>query len=228
MAESSLQAQIAPAASAAPLVRLPGRASSWNEWIGFSSSLWLGEEWLLLVDSHLLRDEYRRFYFRDIQALQMRRTARGLIYNLGLGALAGFSALIAALASSGNRGGRLFWAVVAVGAFIALVVNLLRGPTCRCVLQTATSRLPLRSLSRVKAAQRAFARLRERIAAAQGGLLPPEEAVERLNQHLAGAARQLTASRLAGSPIPAAAGPPPVSASPPPPPPPPLSPAPLA
>lgn len=208
------------ATPSSPPVRLPGHASWWNEFIGFSSSLWLDDDWLLLADSHMMRDDYRRFPYRDIQALQMRRTARGLVYNLVFGGFAGLSALIVAISSATSTssvGTLIFWAIATVVFLAAFLVNISRGPTCRCRLQTAASRVPLASLSRVRPARRAFERIRERIAAAQGALIAPEAAVERMNQHLTQATQRIAQAASIASPAtatPVAA----VAASPPPPP----------
>src|ERR1035438_5773729 len=45
--------------------RLPGRR--WSP--GSSASLWMGSDHILLVKSAWFREEYKRFYLRDIQAI---------------------------------------------------------------------------------------------------------------------------------------------------------------
>ncbi|MBV9128347.1 MAG: hypothetical protein JO117_09705 [Verrucomicrobia bacterium] len=165
------------------LQRLPGRAPMFLQFVGLNASLWLDDACLLLADSQLLRDSYRRFYYADIQALQLRRTSRGLVYNIL--ALLGIVFCLLIFAAVNSRGAHVFWLGAAVVSAILLTINLLRGPTCRCQVQTAAGRVALVSLSRARAARRAFARIRERIAAAQGALPAPESVAQRLNLHLA-------------------------------------------
>src|SRR5262249_54585927 len=52
-----------------------GIASGW-------CSLWLGPDHLLAVDSKNYQEEYKRFYYRDIQAFIARRTKRVLAMNI--------------------------------------------------------------------------------------------------------------------------------------------------
>src|SRR5436305_13755595 len=41
-----------------------------------NSSLWLGKDHLLCIDTNGYTETYKRFYFRDIQALVIRKTER--------------------------------------------------------------------------------------------------------------------------------------------------------
>ena len=60
------------APGAVPYRRLPGRGRTP---LG-SHSLWIGEDHLLLVELRGFTETYRRFYFRDVQAIILRRTDR--------------------------------------------------------------------------------------------------------------------------------------------------------
>ena len=135
-----------------------------------SNVLWLGEDHLLQVESVYFNESYRRFAYGDIQALLLRQTPRALATNTTLGVLAVGSGLIA-------------WGVteaiardifIEIGGFwiALLVVNLLRGKTCRCHLQTAAGPHLLPSLSRVRPARRAWQLLTAKIDAAQDALPP--------------------------------------------------------
>ena len=136
-----------------------------------ASTLWLGEDHLLGVVSHGFSEEYKRFYFRDIQAIIIRKTDGGRIGNIILLALA-VPALIAALVSS--AGFNIFWFIV-TGIFLLFVLlNTLGGPTCVCHLRTAVQTDSLPSLGRIRRARKVLARLRPLIAEAQGQLDPAE------------------------------------------------------
>src|SRR5438477_12551721 len=53
-----------------------------------NSSLWLGKDHLLCIDSNGYTENYKRFYFRDIQALLIRKTERRKWWGLVFAVLA--------------------------------------------------------------------------------------------------------------------------------------------
>src|SRR2546421_4946865 len=53
-----------------------------------SSSLWLGKDHVLLIESNGYSEGYKRFYFKDIQALIIRKTQTWMIRALILGGIA--------------------------------------------------------------------------------------------------------------------------------------------
>jgi hypothetical protein len=157
-----------------PLRKLPGRR---RQIFGLVSALgtrlYLEDDHLLYVANERFTESYKRFYFRDIQALVFCRTNAGLIFNFVLGGLAGGCAVLDLLANWGAVG----LAILGPLAFfflLLLLVNVLKGPTCRCQLKTAVHTEELPSLNRVRAARKAFALLRPEIAAAQGQLTAME------------------------------------------------------
>jgi len=82
----------------------------------------------------------------------------------------------------------------AAGFFgLPLLINILRGRTCRCFLRTAVQTEQLPPLSRVRRAQKVFARIRPLIAAAQGGELSPEMISARMREPVPSSARAPTA-----------------------------------
>ncbi len=146
---------------------------------GVRASLWLDGTQLIQENIHAYTQEVSRFALADIQAIQLRRTPRGLIYNalLALPCVA----LLILLAATWNDRTMAFGDRVGVGsaaAFFAvfLLINILRGSTCRTTLTTALGPQPLPSLSRVRAARRALALIAGNVAAVQGALRPDEAA----------------------------------------------------
>ena len=142
------------------------------------TSLWLGSDHLLSIDSSGYSEEYKRFYFRDIQAITICGNRRRMIWNCVLTVL-----LIPCLAwittllfSSGTPPlGLMIFAGSMTSLFaIPLIVNNLFGATCNCYLRTAVQVEELASLSRIRRAQKALARLRPLIAGAQGELSAEE------------------------------------------------------
>lgn len=132
------------------------------------SRLWLGQDHLLLVDSTLNAQELKRFYFRDIQAITVRRTTLGRRWNfflLVLGAWFGGAGLLV----DGDVWQILLFLVALVCAVI-LILNSIFGPTSECHLQTAVQRELLPSLGRFRTALKVVKILRPHIEQAQGSL----------------------------------------------------------
>ncbi|TAL02204.1 MAG: hypothetical protein EPO07_07585 [Verrucomicrobia bacterium] len=138
------------------------------------SNLWLGKDHLLAVDTESYTESYKRFYFRDIQAIVLRKTHRRLIiaiitgfFTVGLGALA---------AAINDTGAHWFFGIFAGLFAVPFIANLAYGPTCACQLKTAVQTEDVPSISRVKRARKVLARLAPLIAAAQGQVPTPEPA----------------------------------------------------
>jgi hypothetical protein len=138
--------------------------------------LWLGADHLLAVDYTIASEEYRRFYFRDIEAFIIRRTARRQVWNWILLVLILITAgpFVIGWRSEGNGG--LLVAAICIAAFwlIFMLVNTLRGATCETHIRTAAQLEQLPSLGRFPAARKVMARLQPLILAAQGAATPEE------------------------------------------------------
>jgi len=156
------------------------------------TSLWLGKDHLLFVESNGYSETYKRFYFRDIQALLVQRTQVFTVVNLVLTIL--FVLTLAPALVAQETGLRIFLFSAAGFFGLPLFINILRGPTCRCFLRTAVQTEQLPPLSRVRRAQKVFARIRPLIAAAQGGELSPEMISARMREPVPSSARAPTAA----------------------------------
>jgi hypothetical protein len=136
------------------------------------SSLWLGKDHLLLVDTTGFTESYKRFYFRDIQAISFYRTARWNVWSGVFGGLAALC-LLGGLATGENAGLISFGIIGGIFA-VVLIVNLAMGPSCRCYLRTAVQNEELASVSRIGKARKILDRVRPLLAEAQGQLAPEE------------------------------------------------------
>ncbi|MCP4748663.1 MAG: hypothetical protein GY874_21385 [Desulfobacteraceae bacterium] len=115
--------------SKATYKKLPGRCFS----LFGVKRLWQGSNHLLWVETVMTREHYKRFYYKDIQAIIIEQTSHHHYWNLLWGILI-LIFLIAALSASAPpyiSGFLTFFYVV------CLTVNLLFGPTCNVYLQTA-------------------------------------------------------------------------------------------
>ncbi len=143
--------------------RLPGVAASPFR----RRTLWLGPDHILSVLSLPFSEQYRRFYFRDIQAIVLAEAGNSWTYYLF--ASGAFLVLMFLLL---GYSWHPVWAVICgAGALAAFTVGI-RVPNCDCYLRTATSLERLPSLGRVRAARKALALLKPLIEAAQGQLTP--------------------------------------------------------
>lgn len=158
--------------------RLPGRAV---RHFGFGvqrHQLWLADKFLLYREILGWREDVRRFYYEDIQGVVCTPTGHGRACT-GVT----FAILVVALPAAiwatwvGNPVAFVLSWIVSVVVLVILLGNLFLGRTCRTTLYTATAEAPLYSLGRMRSADRAIARLSERIAQAQAHL-PTVEAPE--------------------------------------------------
>ena len=140
--------------------------------------LYFGPDHLLQVKSTGHSETYSRFYFRDIQALQLRQTSFGTMITV---ALAGFTILFASVALMTDDIAQIVWAVFSGVCLALLAVNFFQGPTCHCQIRTAVQTRRLDSLNRLKQAQTFLAQIKPEIDAGQG-VLPPEEVTRRIDQ----------------------------------------------
>ena len=141
-------------------------------------TLWQGSDHLLQIFSRVGVQEYKRFYFNDIQAVITRKTAVGTIQNFVMG----FLVLIFTLpAFYFDRGWSLFYAGVAAAMLLLLLAGLFKGPTCKTELRTAVQTEKLYTLHRLKTASKVMDSLRFHIQQTQGTL--SREALNKMPAH---------------------------------------------
>ena len=157
-----------------PYHRLPGIGSSLSEHV----RLYLAADHLLQVSSSGFTETYRRFYFRDIQAITLRESMHGKVWNGVWGFLAFLPAIVAL--QVGGAATVVWWGITGI-FLLLLAINIARGPTCVCQVRTAVQTRPLPSLNRVRRAGKVIAQLKPLIEAAQGAM-PPEECTRRIDE----------------------------------------------
>lgn len=155
----------------------PRRRSGFLAATATRSSLWLGKDHLLCVETNGYTETYKRFYFRDIQAftgLQTRRRA-GFFCLLSLPVLLCIVVFIAGAIEISGRGinssdyvGIYWWGLALVVFCVPLIVNQLRGPGCKCSIRSAVQEEEIPAFKRIKQVDKIMARVRPLITAAQG------------------------------------------------------------
>jgi len=157
-------------------LKLPGRRRG----LLFGSSVWLGSDHLLLVKSSRFREEYKRFHFKDVQAIVI---AEGTCYHLSSRSIALALVLLAGMGVAGATGAEtVVWSIAGAGLLLVLLwAYLSYARSCRCRIYTAVSSEVLPSLYRASTAQRFLKAVEPHIHAAQGVIEGPwaEAAEER-------------------------------------------------
>jgi hypothetical protein len=147
--------------------RLPGRSTSVAEYY----RVYAMPDHILSVTAAGFSENYRRFYYRDIQAIVVRKTDAGQTASVILGILVGLTALIwlSPILNADSRNlGFIIFCAIANGLFaLPLVINILLGPTCHCYIKTAVQTDRLYAVGRLRTAQKFLDRIRPRIAEAQ-------------------------------------------------------------
>ncbi len=110
------------------------------------SQLWMGDDHLLLVRSAHVVENYQRFAFKDILAIVISDgpDLRALAVFVIVAAL-GWASIALAVSSTFGRG---FFIVTGFTVLALAIVDIARGPRCRCVLHTAVSKEVLSPVSR--------------------------------------------------------------------------------
>jgi hypothetical protein len=158
-----------------PYTKLPGTRRGLIR----KAALWEGADHILSVSGTRFSENYRRFYYHDIQALVIEKRARA--GSIGVWVLTVFPCAILILFASISRiygiGTWLPIALLTLYLIYRLIVSL--AYSCRCYIQTAVTREELPSLYRIWNAQKAFARMRAKITESQGTLAEdPQTLVE--------------------------------------------------
>jgi len=142
--------------------RLPGRRRA----LASSASLWMGSDHILLVKSAWFREEYKRFYLRDIQAILVAPCARfyvstpmlvcALLWLLPGLFMAFWPSAIAIVWGVGTTAMAATWLAISIAS------------SCRCRIYTAVSKDDLPSLYRTWTARKFLRQVKPWIEQAQG------------------------------------------------------------
>ncbi|MGA9875475.1 MAG: hypothetical protein WBQ21_06680, partial [Solirubrobacteraceae bacterium] len=154
-----------------------------------------GDDHLLFVENSGFTETYKRFYFRDIQAITIRRTTARRLWNwfLGGGCVVCLIFCDFKMLSAGHPGaGTIVLLVFAALLGIPLLINNLLGSTCAGQLRTAVQVEELPSLCRLRQTRKVLDKIRPLIVATQGQLTA-EEVSARMQETVADATAQPSA-----------------------------------
>ncbi len=160
--------------------RLPGRAVKRFGWSLERHQLWLSGEYLLHREISGYREEVKRYYYGDIQAIVSGPSLGFRTCNILCLLVLSLLSLLA-LAMYLTSASVTAYTLVFLGAGLSgftLSGNLIFGPTCKTTLYTATSEAQLYSLGRRRSTEKAIARILPFIEAAQGAYAAPTPSTE--------------------------------------------------
>lgn len=136
------------------------------------SQLWMGEGHLLLLKSARLVETYQRFALKDIQAIVISDGPNLLALQI-LGVVVSLAWAALALEMS-SRFGQGFFVITGFLGLLLAIIDIARGPRCRCVLHTAVSKELLSPVSRRNASWKFMSQVAPAIEAIQGAVNPDE------------------------------------------------------
>ena len=145
--------------------KLPGKKR--NFW--GNSTLWRGEDHLLLINIRGYREEYKRFYFRDIQAIITRKIE--YFKNICIALAMAFVALGAFMGMAiywESLGWAIFFGTFSLFFLLFFCNHLLFGSSCESYIKTAVQIEKIPSFHRMAIVDKVMQELRPVIEKAQG------------------------------------------------------------
>lgn len=147
--------------------KFPGKH---KKFIG-SDRLWFGQDHLLLVSSTGISEDYKRFYYKDIQALNVMKTNGRMVHVIIAFLLLGLTCAITAwIYSIDNHNPE----VLVPGSMISFVLIcylvwlFIKGPFCKTYIYSSVQKENLTPLKTVKKSQKFLTIILPKIEAAQG------------------------------------------------------------
>ena len=128
--------------------------------------VFLGEDHLLFLTGSVIKEDFKKIYYNDIQRVSLQISDHSYYLHL----LLAFFSLVCGLTAFFN--GILFGGSESalILALIYWLIHWLKGPTCRCEIRTNVQSMPL-PIGRLRLANEAMDRLRIKIFASQENLL---------------------------------------------------------
>ncbi len=136
-------------------------------------SYWLGVDHLLVVEVTNYNERYRRFYFRDLQAVIVQRNRNRMWGNIAIAVLGCLFLSLLVLAGFGNSNALpliVIFSIVFLLAVIVLLINTVGGPMCSIHLRTAVQTQKLTGITRWRRAEFLIGTLTPLIQSAQSAM----------------------------------------------------------
>lgn len=142
---------------------------------GFTrSSFYVGDDHFLMVSNQHFSEDYRRFYFNEIEGVTARKTTRGRNLTILFSILLALTAIPAFFSS---QDGMITLLIIASMPLALLVANLVLGPTVECMIRTTASQETIPMVSRLRRYKKFLTKVCPYIESSQGGRLEQQHLV---------------------------------------------------
>lgn len=137
-------------------------------------SLWLGDDHLLSVKSTGYTEDYVRIYLKDLKGIVSQRTKTWMLLNILLGIVVGLCGIGILNTNDIFSPGTIALGIFCLPFLVGLVLNMVKGPTCKTNLLTPLGLVDIPALQRTRKVTRLIQELRPLVAAQQGSMLRSE------------------------------------------------------
>jgi hypothetical protein len=144
--------------------KLTGR----NRSLAGFTQIYLAPDHMLLLKSSRFSEDYKRFSFADIQSIVITELPNRVVFQVIL--ILASLAWMALWFAVDSRVAKWTFEITGMLALLVPLLDIARGPRCRCVLHTRVSKETLAPVSRTRIARKFLAVLRPRIEAVQGSI----------------------------------------------------------
>ena len=153
-----------------------------------NTSTWIAADHVLVAEVDGYTETYRRFFFRDIKSVLLRRDNRRRNNNLVLGLIV-LAGLSIAIAGKSEGSVETFWFGICLTLLFGLMmlINTLKGPSCSFHIRTAVQSAEISGLRRVPKAEKVMASIRLSVAT-ERALLSKEDVSARFAARIAASA----------------------------------------
>lgn len=147
------------------------------------NKLYYDDDLLLSINATFNIEHYKRIHFKDMQSIQIIRTASwiwiGILQALFI---AIFGLITLAVYSESNNSDDVivafFLGIIPLILIVFFIINISRGPTCRTYACSAVQRLELYAINRVRRAELLLRTIESKITAVQdSGPIDVQEAI---------------------------------------------------
>lgn len=137
-------------------------------------TLWQGKDHLLAMYSNGMAEDYRRFYYRDIQGLVVTKTPKAAVIATVVLLLCLASALLSWRFFLDLAPWSVFFGIVSGVFLVYLLATLFKGPSCECRIITAVQNESLRAVTLLRHGSKLAKALKPLILEAQNDMEPVE------------------------------------------------------
>ena len=133
--------------------------------------IWIGPDHLLMVESTGISEKYKRFFFKDIQAIRLLKTKTTLYSLIFVSSLFLLTAALGVWSWNGTSQELvIFPALICLVLLYYLIRLFIQGPSCECWIYSSVQKEKIKPVTKVKTGKKLLGLLVPKIEALQGTL----------------------------------------------------------